>query len=43
MDGGAERIEDDIALRAVRAQARRIFLKGIAWTVIIMTVVMVLP
>jgi len=43
MDAGAERIEDDFALRAVRAQARRIFRQGVIWTALVMTVVMLLP
>jgi hypothetical protein len=43
MDTGVERIEDPLALDAARAQARRILLQSLAWTAVVLAVMMVLP
>jgi len=43
MDGGVERIEEDVVLRAVRRQAHRILVQSLAWTAVVVTVLMLLP
>ena len=43
MDDGVERIQDDPALRAVRAQARRILLQSLAWTALVMAIALSAP
>jgi hypothetical protein len=43
LDGGAEPIEDLEELRVVRAQARRVLWESIAWTALVVVVVLLLP
>jgi hypothetical protein len=43
MDQGAERITDDEVLRAVRAQAKKVYLKSAVAAVVVAGLAMLLP